>query len=104
MFYKQNVNKLRLSCRSRIFSEKNVVSYHRQVFRNRFSLGYGFLSFLNPYIEYEYLHGINDLTPNKSRFGIGNQFEFSKSIDLKIFFRIQNKDEQIFGLYISKKV
>ena len=104
MFYKKNFDKLRLSFRSRIFSEQNVVSYHRQVFRNRVSLGYGFVSFFNPYIESEYLHGINDVTPNKFRFGVGNEFEFSKSIDLKIFFRIQDKDERIFGLYITKKV
>jgi hypothetical protein len=47
---------------------------------------------------------MNNLSENKSRFGIGNQFNISKSVDLKIFFRLQNKDQKILGLYISKKV
>ena len=67
-------------------------------------MGYKFAQFLNPYLEAEYLYGINNLSENKVRFGVGNQLEFSNSIDLKIFFRIQNKDQRIIGLYISKKV
>jgi len=104
ILYKPNFKKFKLSLRSRLFSEKNVVSYHRQYFRNKISLGYKFVQFLNPYLEAEYLYGINNLSENKVRFGIGNQFEFSNSIDLKIFFRIQNQDQRIIGLYISKKV
>lgn len=104
IFYKPNFKKFKLSLRSRIFSEQNVVSYHRQYFRNKISLGYKFAQFLNPYLEAEYLYGINNLSENKVRFGVGNQLEFSNSIDLKIFFRIQNKDQRIIGLYISKKV
>ena len=89
--------------RSRFFTEKNVVSYNRQYLRNKISVGYKLLNIFNPYFDFEYLYGMNDLSQNKFRFGIGNQFQFSKSIDLKTFFRMQNKDKRIFGIYISKK-
>ena len=103
IFYKPDLGRLKFSWRSRFFTEKHVVSYNRQYFRNKISVGYKFRDIFNPYFDFEYLYGMNDLSQNKSRFGIGNQFQFSKSIGLKIFFRMQNKDKRIFGIYISKK-
>ena len=104
VLYKRTFNEFRFSWRSRIFAETNVVSYHRQYFRNKISLEYNFFNFFNPYIEIEHLYGVTDLSQHKLRFGIGNQFQFSKSIGLKVFFRIQGKDQRIIGCYISKKV
>ena len=104
ILYKPDFRKYKFSFRSRLFSEKSVNDFTRQYFRNKIMLGYKQSLLLNPYLEAEFLCGMNNLSENKSRFGIGNQFNISKSVDLKIFFRLQNKDQKIIGLYISKKV
>ena len=104
IFYKPDFDKYSFSWRMRFSSEKNVVSYHRQYFRNKVSLGYRFSDFFQPYLESEYLYGINSVTKNKFRVGFGNQFKFSKSVSLKIFYRLQDRQQRVLGIYISKKV
>ena len=104
LYIKPDLKKIKISLRSRIFSEKNVVSYHRQYFRNKLAFGYRINKRISPYIEAEHLMGINNNSENKFRYGLGSQFSFSKSIALKLFYRIQNTNKKIIGVYISKKI
>ena len=104
LYVKPDFKKIKISLRSRFFSEKNVVSYHRQYFRNKLAFGYKINKRISPYIEAEHLLGINSNSENKFRYGFGSQFSFSKSINLKLFYRVQNTSKTIIGVYISKKI
>ena len=102
--FKKNKNILKVQNLLRKKKKKNVVSYHRQYFRNKLAFGYRINKRISPYIEAEHLMGINNNSENKFRYGLGSQFSFSKSIALKLFYRIQNTNKKIIGVYISKKI
>ncbi len=108
--YTKKINKINLSLRSRLFFEQNVVSYYKKYFRNKLTIQYTQSKLIRPFLDGEYLSGLNSNNVDKMRFSIGNSFKISKKRTLKIFYRLQNTIEdnvnkkRIFGIYISQKL
>ena len=110
LHYSKTIKDLKISWRSRFFSEKNVTENQRKYFRNKFTVQHTFFDFLRPFGDGEYLCGLDDNNLNKIRFSVGNSFKVSKKTTIKVFYRIQNVLEgdegkkKIFGLYLSQKL
>tara|TARA_B100000676_G_C17963689_1_gene779082 strand:- start:47 stop:682 length:636 start_codon:yes stop_codon:yes gene_type:complete len=108
--YTKKINKINLSLRSRLFFEQNVVNYYKKYFRNKLTIQYTQSKLIRPFLDGEYLSGLNSNNVDKMRFSIGNSFKISKKRTLKIFYRLQNTIEdnvnkkRIFGIYISQKL
>ena len=108
--YTKKINKINLSLRSRLFFEQNVVNYNKKYFRNKLTVQYTQSKLIRPFLDGEYLLGLNSNNVNKMRYSIGNSFKISKKRTLKIFYRLQNTIEdnvnkkRIFGIYISQKL
>ena len=108
--YTKKINKINLSLRSRLFFEQNVVNYNKKYFRNKLTVQYTQSKLIRPFLDGEYLLGLNSNNVNKMRFSIGNSLKISKKRTLKIFYRLQNTIEdnvnkkRIFGIYISQKL
>ena len=108
--YTKKINKINLSLRSRLFFEQNVVNYYKKYFRNKLTIQYTQSKLIRPFLDGEYLSGLNSNNVDKMRFSIGNSFKISKKRTIKIFYRLQNTIEdnvnkkRIFGIYISQKL
>lgn len=108
--YTKKINKINLSLRSRLFFEQNVVNYNKKYFRNKLTIQYTQSKLIRPFLDGEYLSGLNSNNVDKMRFSIGNSLKISKKRTLKIFYRLQNTIEdnvnkkRIFGIYISQKL
>jgi len=108
--YTKKINKINLSLRSRLFFEQNVVNYNKKYFRNKLTIQYAQSKLIRPFLDGEYLSGLNSNNVDKIRYSFGNSFKISKKRTLKIFYRLQNTIEdnvnkkRIFAIYISQKL
>ena len=108
--YTKKINQISLSLRSRLFFEQNVVNYNKKYFRNKLTIQYAQSKLIRPFLDGEYLSGLNSNNVDKMRYSIGNSFKISKKRTLKIFYRLQNTIEdnvskkRIFAIYISQKL
>tara|TARA_S200000501_G_scaffold333065_1_gene336212 strand:- start:882 stop:1517 length:636 start_codon:yes stop_codon:yes gene_type:complete len=109
-YYSKKIQKFNISWRSRLFFEQNIMNYNRQYFRNKYTLQYNKYDFFRPFIDGEYLYGLNSENVNKFRYSLGSSFRFSKKTTIKIFYRLQNSEETIqkkktiFGVYLTQKL
>ena len=109
-YYSKKIKKFNITSRTRLFFEQNITNYNRQYFRNKFTLQYNEYDFFRPFIDGEYLYGLNSDNVNKFRYSLGGSFRFSKKTTIKIFYRLQNSEEiiqkkkTIFGVYLSQKL
>ena len=109
-YYSKKIKKLNLSWRSRLFFEQNIASYKRKYFRNKLTTQYNNSNLFRPFMDVEYLYGLNSNNVNKIRYSIGNSFKISKKRTVKLFYRLQSTLElsenkkRIFGVYLIQKL
>ena len=108
--YSKKIEALSISWRSRLFFEQNITNYNKKYFRNKITIQYQNFDFFRPFIDGEYLCGLNSNNINKIRYSFGNSFKISKKRTIKLFYRLQNTIEnnidkkRIFGIYVSQKL
>ena len=109
-YYSKKIKKLNLSWRSRLFFEQNITNYKKKYFRNKLTTQYNNSNFFRPFVDVEYLCGLNSNNVNKIRCSVGNSFKISKKRTVKLFYRFQNTLELIenkkiiFGVYLIQKL
>ncbi len=108
--YSNKFEKLTFSWRSRLFFEQNITEYNKKYFRNKCTIQYNNSNFLKPFLDTEYLCGLNSNNINKIRYSLGNSFKISKKRTIKLFYRFQKSLElneekkRIFGVYLIQKL
>ena len=109
-YYSKKLRVLSISWRSRLFFEQKITNYNKKYFRNKITIQYNNFDFFRPFIDGEYLCGLNSNNINKIRYSFGNSFKISKKRTIKLFYRLQSTIEantdkkRIFGIYISQKL
>ena len=109
-YYSAKFKKFNFSWRSRLFYEQNITDYKKKYFRNKVTIQHAVFDFLRPFIDGEYLCGLNSNNINKIRYSFGGSFKISKKRTIKIFYRFQKTLElsankkRIFGVYLTQKL
>lgn len=109
-YFSKKLKKLNISWRSRLFFEQNITNYKKKYFRNKITLQYNNFDFFRPFVDGEYLCGLNLNNVNKIRYSFGSSFKVSKKRTMKIFYRSQKTIEsdenkkRIFGVYLIQKL
>ena len=108
--YSNKFKKIAFSWRSRLFFEQKITDYNKKYFRNKCTIQYNNSDFFKPFLDAEYLFGLNLNNIDKIRYSIGNSFKISKKRTIKLFYRFQkslelNEDKKrIFGVYLIQKL
>ena len=109
-YFSKKFSTLNISLRSRLFFEQNITSYKKKYFRNKLTIQYNNFSFFRPFIDGEYLCGLNASNINKIRYSFGSSFKISKKRTIKLFYRFQKtldlsgNKKRIFGVYLIQKL
>lgn len=109
-YFSKKISTLNISLRSRLFFEQNITSYKKKYFRNKLTIQYNNFSFFRPFIDGEYLCGLNASNINKIRYSFGSSFKISKKRTIKLFYRFQKtldlsgNKKRIFGVYLIQKL
>ncbi len=110
LVYSNKIKNFDYSLRSRLFYEKNLTNHKKKYFRNKLSFQYSYSKLFRPFVDYEFLNGLDYENDDKFRYSFGNSFKISKKRTIKLFYRLQesiqdnNDKKEIFGIYLIQKL